>query len=46
MYLIYFFFRLRFLQMHFKTEKEAEEATVKIKDIDGKILVNKAFAQQ
>lgn len=46
MYLIYFFFLLRFLQMHFKTEKEAEEATVKIKDIDGKILVNKAFAQQ
>lgn len=32
--------------MHFKTEKEAEEATAKIKDIDGKITVNKAFAQQ
>ncbi|MDK2413461.1 hypothetical protein QHH03_30695, partial [Aphanizomenon sp. 202] len=35
----------KFLQMHFNTEKEAEEATVKIKDY-GKILVNKAFAQQ
>ncbi|XP_042855701.1 glutamic acid-rich protein-like [Penaeus japonicus] len=38
----------KFVQMYFKSEKEAEDATTKIKDIgceNGTLFVNKAFVQ-